>query len=225
MELTFEKEENWYVSEFKVKGDFNLHIEKEPKGEFYLYQRTSSSGQYDIIQDFGYKKGGDNVIDLDLQALVYPKWIKIKSSVNPTLAVVTMASSNSEGDSDDTDTSGPIEYHFEIPMEYNPEPAGSFMGCMEGQIEGDFSELVEKIYKYAMKNGYDTGYSFDIDDSALEEDIKITVNGDLANHGLCAYYDENGNVVDIDVLTNGNMWMEEARLVIYPTKAVYTEGQ
>lgn len=89
MELTFEKIGDWYISEFEVTSDFNLHIEKEPKGDFYLYQRTSSSGQYDIIQDFGYKKGGDNVIDLDFQALVYPKWIKIKSAVIPTVATIS----------------------------------------------------------------------------------------------------------------------------------------
>lgn len=89
MELTFEKIGDWYISEFEVTSDFNLHIEKEPKGDFYLYQRTSSSGQYDIIEDFGYKKGGDNVIDLDFQALVYPKWIKIKSAVKPLVATIT----------------------------------------------------------------------------------------------------------------------------------------
>jgi hypothetical protein len=89
MELTFEKIGDWYISEFGITSDFNLHIEKEPKGDFYLYQRTSSSGQYDIIQDFGYKKGGDNVIDLDFQALVYPKWIKIKSAVKPLIATIT----------------------------------------------------------------------------------------------------------------------------------------
>lgn len=89
MELTFKKIGDWYISEFEVTSDFNLHIEKEPKGDFYLYQRTSSSGQYDIIEDFGYKKGGDNVIDLDFQALVYPKWIKIKSAVKPLIATIT----------------------------------------------------------------------------------------------------------------------------------------
>ena len=89
MELTFGKEGNWYVSEFEVTSDFNLHIEKEPKGDFYLYQRTSGL-KYDLIKNFGYNKGGDNIIDVDFTALIYPKWIKVKSAVKPTVAVVTV---------------------------------------------------------------------------------------------------------------------------------------
>lgn len=88
MELTFGKEGNWYVSEFEVTGDFNLHIEKEPKGEFYLYQRTSGD-KYDLIKNFGYNKGGDDIIDVDFTALVYPKYIMIKSTIQPSVAVLT----------------------------------------------------------------------------------------------------------------------------------------
>ena len=90
MELTFRKEGSKYIAEFEVAADFNLHLEREDGGLLYVQQRTSTSGQYDSI------KGGDfapkeKVVDCDFAGVVYPKYIKIVSEVEPTLAVVTFA--------------------------------------------------------------------------------------------------------------------------------------
>jgi hypothetical protein len=89
MDLNFELQGSYFIAEFEVTSDFNLHIEKDPIGEFFVYQRTAG-GQYDLVQNFKKDKGDDSIIDYDFQALVYPKWIKIKSSVKPLVAIVTM---------------------------------------------------------------------------------------------------------------------------------------
>lgn len=89
MELTFRKEGSKHIAEFSATADFNLHLEKEKEGLLFVQQRTSESGQYDSI------KGGDfapqdKVVDCDFVGAVYPKYIKIVSEAEPTLAVVTM---------------------------------------------------------------------------------------------------------------------------------------
>jgi hypothetical protein len=88
MDLNFELQGSYFIAEFEVTSDFNLHIEKDPIGQFIVYQRTAG-GAYDLVADFGKNKGDDPIIDYDFQALVYPKWIKIKSSVKPIIATIT----------------------------------------------------------------------------------------------------------------------------------------
>jgi hypothetical protein len=88
MDLNFELQGSYFIAEFEVTSDFNLHIEKDPIGEFFVYQRTAG-GQYDLVQNFKKNKGDDSIIDYDFQALVYPKWIKVVSEVEPTMAAVT----------------------------------------------------------------------------------------------------------------------------------------
>lgn len=89
MELIFNKIGNKYVSEFVVTSDFNLHIERPEGGIINVYQRTSSEGEYAIIDEFD--AGGKSVFDIDFTALVYPKWIKIVSEKEPKVGVVTFA--------------------------------------------------------------------------------------------------------------------------------------
>ena len=87
MEISFTKTNNKWVSEFQVTSDFNIHLERNEGGTITIEQRTSD-GQYDIVKSAKFPLN-DKVIDCDFQALVYPKYIKIISDVNPTLAVVT----------------------------------------------------------------------------------------------------------------------------------------
>ena len=89
MELIFEKNNDWYVCEFEVTKDFNIHIEKKV-GDILFYQKTSGV-QYDHIENIGVSKGGDPIIDVDFVSAIYPKQIMIKSRVLPDLAVVTFA--------------------------------------------------------------------------------------------------------------------------------------
>lgn len=91
MDLIFTKSETGksWVAEFEATADFNLHIERRDKGgDIWLYQRTNGGG-WDIVNDFGNPRYG--VIDYDCTALIYPKYIKVVSEVEPTYAAVTSA--------------------------------------------------------------------------------------------------------------------------------------
>lgn len=88
MEIQFTNIGNLWVAEFEVTADFNLHLERENVGTLHFYQRTTPHGEYDYINNQGYN-ADDKVIDIDFQALVYPKWIKIKSAVKPLIATIT----------------------------------------------------------------------------------------------------------------------------------------
>lgn len=94
MELTFTQSQQTfdgkaaYESEFQVTGDFNIHIERKEGGRFLLYQRGIGSGEYAFVDEIG-NQDHKAVIDLDMSALVYPKYIKVVSESEPTLGVVT----------------------------------------------------------------------------------------------------------------------------------------
>ena len=87
MELNFERIDNLYVAEFEVTSDFNLHIERDTEGRLDIYQRTAG-GQYEYINDIGWLNRR-LVYDYDFTALVYPKYIKIVTSVLPLVATIT----------------------------------------------------------------------------------------------------------------------------------------
>lgn len=87
MELTFNKVDNWYEAEFEIAGDINLHIELNVAAPIKLYQKTSGD-KYDLVQAF--KPSIDKVLDVDLMALVYPKWIKVVSEAEVTIGIATM---------------------------------------------------------------------------------------------------------------------------------------
>ena len=77
--LTFAKIENGYESQVvTVTSDFNLHLERESRGAVYIFQRTDGN-------KFGYGTSFDagnlwKDLDVDLDARLYPKDIKIVSS-------------------------------------------------------------------------------------------------------------------------------------------------
>lgn len=87
MEIQFTNIDNLWVAEFEVTKDFNLHLERDTEGRLDIYQRTAG-GDYEYIYDIGYLNRR-TVYDNDFQALVYPKWIKIKSAVKPLVATIT----------------------------------------------------------------------------------------------------------------------------------------
>jgi hypothetical protein len=89
MKLTFNKVGNKYISEFEVTSDFNIHIERPEGGIIDIYQRTSTEGEYTVVDEFD--TNGKSVIDVDFTALVYPKYMKVSCETQPTMAVVTFA--------------------------------------------------------------------------------------------------------------------------------------
>lgn len=88
MELSFtQKNPRRWEAEFIATADFNLHIERQSSGFLFVQQRTSSIGEYDSISGANFALS-DPIIDVDMVALVYPKYIKIVSEVEPTFAEV-----------------------------------------------------------------------------------------------------------------------------------------
>ena len=86
-ELSFTNEGSKYVCEFEVSSDFNLHLERDKGGFLFLYQRSSDGGSYDSVGDAKFAPH-DSIIDYDCTALVYPKFIKVVSEVEPTYGAV-----------------------------------------------------------------------------------------------------------------------------------------
>lgn len=89
MELQFTQQENVFVAEFTAEADFNIHIEKG-NGFVTLYQSGVEGGRYDLVRSLNVNNY-DVVIDADCMALVYPKYMRIVSTVMPTMAVITFA--------------------------------------------------------------------------------------------------------------------------------------
>lgn len=98
MELTFNKVGKKYEAEFELTADANLHIEFESAAPVKLYQRTTGGG-WDLCNDAKNEVG--KAIDVDLTALIYPKFIKVVSDVEPTYAAVTSAGEVTEIKSQD----------------------------------------------------------------------------------------------------------------------------
>lgn len=106
--LEFRKDGRYYIAEFMIKNAINLHLERPNIGEIHLKQRGSENGNYDYIKDFGFNKGGDKIIDVDIVAAVYPKHIQIQSEILPTLAEIT--DSESSGGGAGTSNNANMEY-------------------------------------------------------------------------------------------------------------------
>lgn len=165
MEITFTNNGSNWVAEFEVRADFNIHLERDTDGRLDIYQKTAGE-KYEYVNEIGWL-ARRLVYDNDFTASVYPKTIKIVSAVKPTLAVVTMASSSSEGG--DAGGGEFLELHLEIPVE------DDFRGYT-GYIEGDYSEIYNSIAAFFEKNKVDQGGWFIVPQEVIDEKSDITVN-------------------------------------------------
>lgn len=86
MEITFNKEGNKHVATFEVTNAFNLHVEKSD-GELLIGQSGVLEGKYEDIPSLKMSYYSD-VLDRDLAALVYPKYLKITSYTEKAPIVV-----------------------------------------------------------------------------------------------------------------------------------------
>lgn len=89
MNITFNNINNEYYSEFTVEQDFNVHIEFDYSTPLKFYQKSIDNGDYAEIK--GLKTTNNKIVDYDFIGAVYPKYIKIVSEVEPTIAIVTFA--------------------------------------------------------------------------------------------------------------------------------------
>lgn len=87
-ELTFTKTEVGYESQIvTISSDFNLHLERVNRGAVIIFQRTDGN-------KFGYGTSFDagnmwKDLDIDLDAHLYPKDIKIVSSSQVTYGSIS----------------------------------------------------------------------------------------------------------------------------------------
>lgn len=88
--MEFVKKNGMYEAEFEATADFNLHIERKAGGRFLIYQKSVADGQYAIVDSVA-RQDYQDVIDLDMAALIYPKYIKVASVSEVTMGVVTYA--------------------------------------------------------------------------------------------------------------------------------------
>lgn len=87
--IKFVKSGTKFIGEFEANSDFNLHLERNKSGSIYMQVKGTSVGnQYDSIRDVNISDS-DFVFDSDFTALVYPKYIRIVSDVEPIIAEVT----------------------------------------------------------------------------------------------------------------------------------------
>ena len=86
------------MAEFEATAPFSIHLER-PKGGFInMLQRSVDSGTFVAVKNFNPNYNATQVIDADCgQGAVYPKWIRIESAVEPSVAEVTFESESSGG--------------------------------------------------------------------------------------------------------------------------------
>jgi hypothetical protein len=89
MEIKFTKNGEKFVSEFTATADFNLHLEGVVEGKVKVYQRSTAGGEYAYVRAATPYPSFSKVYDYDFSALVYPKYIKVVTDAEPTMAVVT----------------------------------------------------------------------------------------------------------------------------------------
>lgn len=98
------------MAEFEATAPFSIHLER-PKGGFInMLQRSVDSGTFVAVKNFNPNYNATQVIDADCgQGAVYPKWIRLESAVEPSVAEVTFESESSGGGAGTADSGG-VEY-------------------------------------------------------------------------------------------------------------------
>lgn len=98
MTLTFTQENGLYVAEFEATAPFSIHLERPNGGFINMLQRSVDSGTFVAVKNFNPNYNATQVIDADCgQGAVYPKWIRLESAVEPSVAEVTFESESSGG--------------------------------------------------------------------------------------------------------------------------------
>ena len=82
--ITFVKEGKYYVAEFEITDTCNIHLDFKGATPIQIYQKTSGTN-YDLVK---YTHIG-NAVDVDIEALVYPKQLKIVANGEPIFGEIT----------------------------------------------------------------------------------------------------------------------------------------
>lgn len=76
-----------YEAEATVNADYNLHVEMAKSGQVILSQ-TTVQGESEAVKAVG-SVGADGVFDEDFDAIVYPKYITVKTTALPKKGIIT----------------------------------------------------------------------------------------------------------------------------------------
>lgn len=86
-QLTFTKEGDYYVAKFTAVSSFNLHIERVKAGALKIEQKTAGT-EYAFSDALPNQK----TYDIDITGFVFPKEIRVTSTVEVILGIVTFKS-------------------------------------------------------------------------------------------------------------------------------------
>lgn len=76
-----------YEAEFEVTANFAIHIERTRGDAALILKQRTGGGKYALVDDFNYAKSKGEVLDYEASISI-PKFIKIVSEVEPTLAEI-----------------------------------------------------------------------------------------------------------------------------------------
>lgn len=88
MNLEFQKVNGNYEVEFAATDAFNLNLVREKEGYLLVFQKGASDGEYPKKPSYRDQKA-PAIIDVDITAAAYPKYIKIVSSSPVVKGTVT----------------------------------------------------------------------------------------------------------------------------------------
>ena len=89
--LEFKKKDGLWVSQdVTVTGDYNLHVERDKAGSIGIEQRTAGGEFSPCIVPDCVRNAEGKAFDFDFIHAVYPKTIRVISTVQPESGVVTM---------------------------------------------------------------------------------------------------------------------------------------
>ena len=215
--IEFVKVGEAYVAAFQIGADFALHIERSEAGPLTMGLSSIPDSQFALVENFPERARHQTVTDYTFVGEVYDKYIKIVSSTEPTLAVVTSSGELTPIEIPvEPEDGGVIEYHFEIPME-------NYIDNESGFVTGDYSEVYNKLSAFAEKNA---GYAVDgiIEGDILANNVNITFNGDkvIRLRAMLEYS-------EIQIATEaagpmGGGWSGNASGIITPTSLGYEKA-
>lgn len=84
MNLVFTETDGLWVAKFTATAPFNLHVERKKAGSLKVDQKTAGS-EYAFSEDLSTQK----VHDLDITGVIFPKEIRITSTSEVDLAIIT----------------------------------------------------------------------------------------------------------------------------------------
>ena len=87
--LTFVKVGEEYVAAFETTADFALHLERPEAGSLTLGVSSVKDGDFARVENLSSRVRYQTVFDYDFLGGIYPKYIRVASETEPTMAVVT----------------------------------------------------------------------------------------------------------------------------------------